>query len=224
MAYVAISNQLIHTTGVNIRGMRDKEKAAYPTVPESGIVPDGDGNITALIWGSYQHLRAQMPDEWKKTPGHVTLRIGYKMLDTDDRTHNVDFQVKAPNGFEVPNINDGNSSYYGYIVKTDESSYLLPQGAKDLVAHRKLCREADQRWADVEAKVRQFLNSAKSLNEALKLWPGLAMYIDKDYIDRVNTKVVAVKKEKPKTNAEELLGSIDVDSLTAAAVASKLTV
>lgn len=224
MAYVAISNALVASAERNIREMRDKEKNAHAAPPESGTVPDDDGNMMALIWGSHHHLRTQMPAEWKQNPGKLTLRVGYRPDPAEERKFEVDYYVTAPSGFECPNTNQANSNYYGYMIRVNEDSFLLPQGARDLVAHRKVCREADKRWEDVSNKVRQFLNASKSLNEALKLWPGLALYINKDYLDRVALKVTIEKKEKPKTNAEELLGTIDVDTLTAAAVASKLTV
>lgn len=224
MAYVAISNALVASAERNIREMRDKEKALHTAPPESGTVPDDDGNMMALIWGSHHHLRTQMPAEWKQNPGKITLRIGYRPDPAKERKFEVDYQVTAPSGFECPNTTQANSNYYGYMIRVDEDSYLVPQGARELVAHRKVCREIDTRWENVSSKVRAFLNASKSLNEALKLWPGLSLYINKDYLDRAAMKVTIEKKEKPKTNAEELLGTIDVDTLTAAAVASKLTV
>ena len=227
MAYVAISNALVASTERNIRMMRDKEKALHAMPPESCTVPDEDGNTMALIWGAHQHLRHQMPEDWKRNPGKITLRVAYQPDPTHERKYTVDFQVMAPSGFECPNSTEGmslNSSYYGHIIKVDESSYLVPQGARDLIEHCKIRSEIDSRWEGISSKVRQFLHASKSLNEALKLWPGLSMYVEKDYLDRVATKVVIEKKEKTKTNAEELLGTIDVDTLTAAAVASKLTV
>ena len=222
MAYVAISNGLISSTEHNIRDMRNKEKEAVPTVPESGTVPDNDANITALIWGNHQHLCKLMPDEWKARPGKVTLRIDFDMGEGfGDRKYTADFQVAAPNGFEVPRT-EQSSSYYGFIHKVDESNPLLPQGARDLVAYRKQMHMIDKRWEDVSSKVRQFLCASKSLNEALKVWPGLSLYVAKDYIDRVNNK--GTPREKTKSDVEALAASIDLDSLTAAAVASKLTV
>jgi hypothetical protein len=59
------------------------------------------------------------------------------------------------------------------------------------------------------------------LNEALKLWPALALYIADEYIARVNN---SPKREKMASKAEEIMASISIDQLTAAAVASKLTV
>ena len=222
MAYVAISNGLISSTERNIRDMRNKEKEAVPAVPESGNVPDNDANMTALIWGDHQHLCKQMPDDWKARPGKITLRVGFSMGEAyGDRQYAADFQVTAPSGFEVPRT-ENSSSYYGYIHKVEEDSHLLPQGARDLVAYRKQMHEIDHRWSDVETKVRQFLNASKSLNEAIKVWPGLSLYVNKEYLDRVNNK--STPREKTKSDVETLAASIDLDSLTAAAVASKLTV
>lgn len=222
MAYVAISNGLISSTERNIRNMRDKEKETRTAPPEQGTVPDEDGNMTALIWGDHHHLRNQLPDNWKHNPGRVTLRCGFKLNPEDEKGYSVDYQVTAPSGFESPCTSDNHSSYYGYIVKVDEHNHLLPAGAKELIEHRKFCREIDNRWADVESKVRQFLNASKSLNEAIKVWPGVSLYVNKEYLDRVNDKVV--RGVRPKSDVEQLAASIDLDSLTAAAVASKLTV
>lgn len=222
MAYVAISNGLISSTERNIRDMRNKEKEAVPAPSESGTVPDNDANMTALIWGDHQHLCKQMPDEWKARPGKLTLRIGFSMGEAyADRKYSADFQVSAPSGFEVPRT-EQNSSYYGHIQKVEEDNHLLPQGARELVAYRKQMHEIDNRWSDVETKVRQFLNASKSLNEAIKVWPGLSLYVNKEYLDRVNNK--GTPREKTKSDVEALAASIDLDSLTAAAVASKLTV
>lgn len=224
MAYVSISNGLISSTQNNIREMRNKEKATQVAPPETTTVPDEDGNMYALIWGDHIHLRNQIPDSWKQRPGHITLRCQFSVDSDPEKKYKVDLRVNAAAGFECPRSEQNQSSYYGPMYVVPEGSHLLPQAGRELVAHRKFCRETDLRWEVVEQKVRQFLNSAKSLNEALKLWPGLSMYVNKDYLDRVALKVKIEKKEKPKTSAEELLGTLDVDTLTAAAVASKLTV
>ena len=222
MAYVAISQGLISSTEQNIRAMRDKEKATHTAPPESGTVPNDDGNMMTLLWGDHHHLRAQMPDVWKCRPGKLTLRLEYRMTIDQDKPLTVDYQLTAPNGFECPiTTNDSNSAYYGIVRRVSEHSHLLPQGARDLIAHRKMCREADKRWGEVQTKVVSFLKASKSLNEGLKLWPGLALYISKDFLDRANS---SVKREKTASRAEEVLASISIDDLTAAAVASKLTV
>jgi hypothetical protein len=62
-----------------------------------------------------------------------------------------------------------------------------------------------------------FLGKCKSLNEALKLWPGVKMYIPREYIERVERKVERKVREK------EILEDTPVDTLTAAAIAARLS-
>ena len=223
MAYVAISDKLLNSTENNIRKMCDKEKSTHPAPPESITVPDGDANMTAMIWGNHQHLSNMMPDEWKHNPGRLVLRVKYKESDAPEaRDRAVDLQVTAPSGFECPYTKDSNHSYYGPMFTVESDNLLLPQAARDLVAHRKVTAEIDARWTDVRSKVRAFLVASKSLNEALKVWPGLSLYVSQDYIDRVNNK--GTPREKAQSGVEALASSMDLDTLTAAAVASKLTV
>ena len=217
MAYVAISNNLISSTQNNIIKMRDKEKAAV-TAPSDRInVSNKDANLELLIWGDHLRLRDQMPDEWKKTYNRINTRIQYEWDENTKGTFEFIFESVDP--IEVPQCNE--NSYYGHNITVPETSHLLPPQARAALEHQKFCRQTDDKWKDVNRKVTQFLESAKSLNEALKLWPALALYINDDYIDRVNNNP---KREKTASKAEEILASLSIDDLTAAAVASKLTV
>jgi hypothetical protein len=77
--------------------------------------------------------------------------------------------------------------------------------------------EIKARWAKVEGDIMAFLGKCKSLNEALKLWPGVKMYIPREYIERVERKVERKVREK------EILDDTPVDTLTAAAIAARLS-
>jgi hypothetical protein len=217
MAYVAISNNLVQSTQANINKMRDKEKAAVTAPPERVSVSNKDANLELLIWGDHLRLRDQMPNEWKKAYNRINARIQYEWA--PENTAQFEFVFESVDPIEVPQSNE--NSYYGHNIIVPESSHLLPPQARAALEHQKFCRQTDAKWQDVRAKVTQFLESAKSLNEALKLWPALALYISDEYIDRVNNNP---KREKVASKAEEILASISIDDLTAAAVASKLTV
>jgi hypothetical protein len=217
MAYVAISNNLISSTQSNINKMRDKEKAAVTAPPDRINVANKDANLELLIWGNHLHLRDQMPDEWKKTYNRINARIRYEWAEGENSSF--DFIFESIDPIEVPQCNE--NSYYGHNILVPETSHLLPQQARDAIEHNKFCRRTDAKWAEIKTKVTEFLNAAKSLNEALKLWPALSLYISDEYIDRVNNNP---KREKAASRAEELMASISIDDLTAAAVASKLTV
>jgi hypothetical protein len=217
MAYVAISNNLIESTQSNINKMRDKEKAAVTAPPDRVSVSNKDANLELLVWGNHLHLRDQMPNEWKKTYNRVNARIQYEWA--EGHTGQFEFIFESVDPIEVPQCNE--NSYYGHNIIVPETSHLLPQQARAALEHQKFCRQTDAKWSDIKQQVSDFLRAAKSLNEALKLWPALSLYISDDYIDRVNNNP---KREKMASKAEEIMASISIDQLTAAAVASKLTV
>jgi hypothetical protein len=217
MAYVAISNNLLESTQSNINKMRDKEKAAVTAPSERINVSNKDANLELLIWGNHLHLRDQMPNEWKKTYNRVNARIPYEWA--PEKTSSFEFIFESVDPIEVPQCNE--NSYYGHNIIVPETSHLLPPQARAALEHQKFCRQTDDKWSGIKQQVSDFLRAAKSLNEALKLWPALALYISDDYIDRVNNNP---KREKMASKAEEIMASISIDDLTAAAVASKLTV
>lgn len=217
MAYVAISLALINSTTNNIIKMRDKEKSSIPAVAERTSTHNKDANLELLVWGNHLHLRDQMPEEWKATCNRINARIDYEWA--EGKKSNFDFTFECADPIEVPRCD--NHSYYGHQVKVDANNHLLPQQARDAIEYNKFLRVTDDKWSDIKSKVTRFLESAKSLNEALKLWPALALYIADEYIARVNN---SPKREKMASKAEEIMASISIDDLTAAAVASKLTV
>lgn len=197
--------------------MRDKEKASVPAPPERINVSNKDANLELLVWGNHLHLRDQMPNEWKKTYNRINARIYYEWA--PEQKASFDFAFETTDPIEVPQCNE--NSYYGHNIGVLETSHLLPQQARAATEHQKFCRQTDEKWKAVKEQVTTFLNAAKSLNEALKLWPALSLYISDEYIDRVNNNP---KREKMASKAEEIMASISIDDLTAAAVASKLTV
>ena len=217
MAYVAISNNLISSTQNNITKMRDKEKATVSAPPERINVSNKDANLELLIWGNHLHLRDQMPEDWKKTTNRINARIQFEWA--PQKSTSFEFIFESVDPIEVPQSN-GNS-YYGHNVVVPETSHLLPPQARAALEHQKFCRQTDDKWSGIKDQVSDFLRAAKSLNEALKLWPALALYISDEYIHRVNNNP---KREKMASKAEEIMASISIDDLTAAAVASKLTV
>jgi hypothetical protein len=75
--------------------------------------------------------------------------------------------------------------------------------------------EIQNKWEGVKTQIREFLDKCRTLNEAVKLYPGLRMYVPKEYLDRVDKKVERAEKVAK-------LHGIDTEGLTAAAIAAKL--
>jgi hypothetical protein len=72
------------------------------------------------------------------------------------------------------------------------------------------------RWAKVSDDISEFLKKCKSLNEAVKLFPGVRMYISAEDAERLDRKVERQSQRKL------IVESYDTDGLTAAAIAAKL--
>jgi CRISPR/Cas system-associated protein Cas5 (RAMP superfamily) len=76
--------------------------------------------------------------------------------------------------------------------------------------------DIDSRWAKVEADITEFLKKCKSLNEAVKLFPNVTMYIHSEDMERLNRKVERTAQRKA------IVEAVDTEGLTAAAIAAKL--
>lgn len=200
MAYVAISGHLIERVKDKISAMRQAELKTVGDCPfKFGTHSDA---LDQAIWGEHLSLKAQMPDHWKTELERVKL-----CFEKDQRKY--DIHVPCDKYLATP-------GFYTYdTVKVDfESAELAP-----FVAWANQRYDVDHRWDHVREKVVGFLYSCKSLNEALKLWPEVEVYVHKDDIARTQ-----VKREKPaESKALEALKSIDVEAMQSAAVIARLS-
>lgn len=80
--------------------------------------------------------------------------------------------------------------------------------------------EAVARWDGVKLQITSFLESCKTLNKALKLWPDVQRYIPKQYITRVNA--VTEKAASSQSMALEALKNINMDAVTASTVLARM--
>lgn len=219
MAYVAISRQLISDTMDNIRSMSNKELNALETIQQHAFAGVDDPVAVDLIWGPHAHLRTQVPEAWTQRFETVNVRINFVH---EEQERHTTFSLKpAASGerFVVPRMESHGYSSAQYHI--DEDHGFAKTVASAWIQRERQATDIRNKWDKVKDQVRQFLESTKSLNEGLKLWPALALYIDNQYIDRVNS---GTKQAAKVSRAEEVLASIDTDSITAAAVSAKLTV
>ena len=75
----------------------------------------------------------------------------------------------------------------------------------------------NSRWETVQTNIMEFLDKCKSLNEAVKLFPTITMYLHHDDISRLNRKVERTAQRRA------IVAEVDVEGITAAAIAAKLT-
>jgi hypothetical protein len=214
MAYVAISSALIENTMINIDKMRDKEIKQLGEVPNEIRVDPEDHLAVGLAWGKYRHLRETFDEDLTQSVDHITMNIELTDLGTS-----VAFYVRSTHDrFVVPNYRS--NGYNNMSRKIEETHSLALTVAAAFVAHQRQRIEINNKWKAIQEQVKSFLNAAKSLNEALKLWPALALYIHDQYINRVNANTA---RSQTVSKAADILATIKTDEITAAAVSVKLT-
>ena len=209
MAYVAISGELKENVKEQIKNLQRKDSGSIPSV-SSGItldtIPD---DLKDKVWGEHRHLEAMMPKEWKLFRDDLTLKT--KFLLENIVVCDASFEVSFNEPFACP----PNTRPYSFAVAVDEYYPLVAE----FLVYRKKIAEVDARWDKVRMDVLRFLENCKSLNEALKLWPDIRIYIPKQYIERVEKKA---ERTVSNTSALDILKGIDTDGAVAAAIGARL--
>lgn len=214
MAYVAISSALIENTMGNIEKMCDKEKKQLGEVPNDVRLDPEDHLAIDLAWGKYKSLRESFDEDMTQSVDNISVNIDLAGLDTK-----VCFYIRSTHDrFVVPNYRS--NGYNSMNKNIDETHSFAMTVASAFVSWQRQRIETNAKWKAIQTQVRQYLEASKSLNEALKLWPALALYISDNYINRVNENA---SRSKTVSKAADILASIKTDEITAAAVSIKLT-
>lgn len=216
MAYVAISAGLLSDIETHIRNLRHAElnTCRSPDVSEKDINYE-DNFIQEKIWLGRQELKTILPTQWLKTVTKIDLH--FKMNGSTFLTANLD----GGSYLLPPDIHTSGYRPDVYIRIQDENELTqapqVVQRAYTLESQRKIIT---QRWDEVKENLQAFLQKCKSLNEAIKLWPGVALYIPQKYQDRLEEK----RERNPSTSeAREKLKTINTDAIEAAAVIARLS-
>jgi hypothetical protein len=205
--YVGITGNVVGMTHSIIHRMKQQELSSL-TVPGGLMATGNEPWLAELIWGQHLPLVSQIPKDWTVEVSKVRIsKVVYKGHEFLNLNLEIARKVPSP-----PN----NNQYYGAAAlgKFD------PEWFKDWFEYLIQHKEIEARWDQVEEQVMKFLNNCKSLNEALKLWPQVEIYVPKEYVAKVREKREVVKTE---SNAAEVLKSIDTDQLTAAAVMARMS-
>jgi hypothetical protein len=218
MATVGISKDLINRVETKINGMRKAERSSdLPSIDKNYSI-DASMLYNIGCWGAdHVHLLNMIPKDWlcKTTEANITV-AGWSE----------DTCVKASVRFTGMTFayNRPKDSYYSksdseltldqvraFPEETPGRAELL-QRWDDAVIEKAI----DARWEKVKTDITEFLGKCKSLNEAVKLFPGVRMYIHYEDLERLDKKI-----ERP-TQRAKIVEAVDTEGLTAAAIAAKL--
>lgn len=211
MAYVAISGNLVASVKNHMDRMYEKDKNSIPVVDSTLDVNTVPNDIVDKVWGNHIHLANQMPQEWKKYKDEVELRV--EIPREDGTSYKIDRTMRLVGGIHMMCPPD--TPNYGFRIELPADHELMAE----YVAYQKEVDEVKQRWKKVSEEIVKFLQNCKSLNEALKLWPDVRIYIPQEFIVRVEHKA---ERSAATSTALDVLKSIDTDGAVAAAVGARL--
>lgn len=215
MAFVAISRDFMQRVNSKIEQMRRAEvRTLGENRPDLALNP-ADPFYMQTIWGEHAHLHDQMPKAWISHQESVRLKFKIPGATRIKEHHNwFEFRAVSTNkdGFPIP------PRFPSYDEKECDPNNPLMSSILDYAVK---LNEIDSRWETVLLKVNQFLGACKSANEAVKLWPDVKVYFDKDDVERIERKVTRAGSSE--SNAAQALAGIDTGEIMGAAVIARLS-
>lgn len=218
MATVGITKELRDRVSSVIKKMKDREiKADVPDYDKT-INVDATYLFHYGCWGKeHMHLVHEIPHDWLSPTSENNIVLKGESDDGAELRTYVRFSgLKA---YLRPT-----SSYYNKSDCTIDLDELrvMPEviaGRAELLQRWEeelQVSEIEKRWRKIANDIDDFLKKCKTLNEAVKLFPGVRLYIDADDLERLDRKVERMTQRK------KIVEEMATDELTAAAIASKL--
>ena len=215
--YVAISQRLISDVSRKVRDMQSKEQASvnarFPSVTTVSFTGQEDW-LHEELWGTNLH------NLWKegKLPAELQLRTATVQFSIKEVGNGNNHCGATVTGAPRHRLVDKDGRFlYSSAFKVAVSKDQDPQFGR-VYDYYKEANEVQVRWDKIGKQVQEFLNSCKSLNEGLKVWPDLRLYVPKEYLDKVEEK--QARSKSASSQAAEKLKAMDLDTITTSAVIS----
>jgi hypothetical protein len=219
MATVGITKELRDRTKNVIDKMRVAERASdLPEIDKSYSI-DASMLYNIGCWGAdHVYLLESIPKDWltKSSDASITIH-GWtdegRSLKTSVRFNNMTFAYQRPaDGYYNRHQSELTvDQVRAFPEETPGRAELLQRWDDALIE-----MAINARWEKIKVDIDEFLQKCKSLNEAVKLFPGVRMYIHYDDRERLDRKL-----ERP-TQRAKIVEDVDTEGLTAAAIAAKL--
>lgn len=212
MATVRISLGLRSCVRDNINSMCAKEtqrlRDSLNTDGCTVYVDNTDRRVVAAVFGEqYVGTVMSLPRDWFLRRDYFNAHVLYTR--SDGSKGKLDLKLKSSaHDFICPqNMNWWGTSFN--ITDWPEAA-AIKQYAEE--SHR-----LRTKWANISDQVLAFLRTYPTLNQAVKVWEGVRLYIPQPYLDRLGEQVVRAKRDNPPE-----MPKIDTQALIAAAVGARL--
>lgn len=192
MATVRISKDLLDVVrhNINVKASSVYGATVEPKNPFS-IQVNMDAVVeTALnkMWKGYEHLRPLVPQSWLPSYSCIDLRIA----DTPE------FRIQK--GVSAPPNNNSKGLRGSWVEVALDASEVPQDLLKSWLDFCELKEQHEIKFEKVEKAVLSFLEASKSVNDAVKKYPDIALYLP-DSIKQRMSQVVGRKARDGKTAA-----------------------
>ena len=209
MAYVAISSQLLNEVDNKINRMKEADSNLIQKPIDDFTYNTLPSDLDQLVWGEHHHLKNVIPDDWKVYS--KDFRANTKFMHDGTELKSL-ICIKTAVGTAAP---PKSSSYTTHFDIPADHPLIAEVVQRDIADY-----ENRKKWKAIHRQIKDFLNNCKSLNEAVKLWPDVRVYIPQSYMDRMLAKSERTAEKISK--ASEFLKQIDTDNAVAAAVGARM--
>lgn len=219
MAYVSISKDLTDSIRSTIHGLRDAELNSMASLEkfDEAVRTNTDFHTTIVnnLWAEELDLRERLTKHNRTLDVHLEIKAFY---DTAAGTRSINRTIVLSK-LAVPCFVKFKQSWGDAYLQlhVDAADYEVLAPLRDILVARDECI---QRWAAVEKQVLAFIEKCKSLNEAVKLWPDLRRYVNREYTGRLDKKVERTRPEQ--SEAAAALKALDVDLVNSSVVLARM--
>jgi hypothetical protein len=199
--------------------MRDKEIQIEAPNNDKMITMNASALLMQMAWGDYQHVFSQLPKDWLVHSNTQDIIVCTDINEQGEYQQKYVVNMGGLMDYYQPPTAQRWGAPRPECTKEWIETRLHLIGAQEIlnqVAEKEIRTAITNKWEKVKNDIHAYLDKCKSLNEALRLWPALQLYVPEEYIERVNHKVERRKREA------DLVETVDLEGLTATAIAAKL--
>ena len=222
--YVRKTETLVNAICSKIRTMENQAVAAHS---ETQSVTPAEGNLfhsmvevmNNAIWSDAPDLKDKVPNSWLQHYDDVILRFK-----NDEDGCFTSLRLDAPRGdkFSFPLKYN---SYYRPEVDIHPQHYneAIKKWAADEKATADRREELEDQFDTVLRQIVRFMGQHASLNAAVKAMPEIELYVPEEYLTKLRAPTAPRQSKATSAKIIEDL-NIDVNALTSAAIAHRITV
>jgi hypothetical protein len=224
--HVAISRELYRHIEYQILVMQKQE--IQQALPDYGapVKEDLSELLNQLEWGRHLYLLDEIPKTWlPRQQTETTAAVEY----SEDKRDPEKIDMTRVFHLRLTNLR----SFYFHPRTTSHDPVLLirepyllklPEDTPgrgtllDRIRDERVASTIKDRWDAIETDIKKVLQASKSLNSAVKKAPGIRLYLNQGYLEKLDQGTTRTRRR----TTPDIDLDVDVEAITAAGVAAKL--